>query len=216
MLPDEEIQELKKKLKEVFSEYYELAGGKNYRYHHLIRTHRYARRMMERKEVEGLDFDPEVLEVAALFHDIGRKEDIEDGYLDPMKGENTEHAERGAEMVSGYINGFLSESQVEKVEKVIGNHHSEAETVEGEIVQDCDALSNFGVNNMWRMIHYSADKERTADESLEYFWDEALKAYRKKLNEMNLEVSKLVAKKRIVKHQETVLEMEKEIKADDI
>lgn len=215
MLSEEDVRELKESLKEVFSDYYELAGGKNYRYHHLVRTHRYVKKMMNREELESLDFDPEVVEVAALFHDIGRKEDIEDGYLDPM-AENGEHAERGAEMVSDYISGFLSESQVEKVEKIIRNHHSDAETVEGEIVQDCDALSNFGVNNMWRMIHYSADKERTVDESLEYFWDEALKAYREKLQEFNLDVSKMVAKKRIVKHQETVLEMEKEVRAEDI
>lgn len=216
MLEEDEIEELKDRLKKAFSDYYELAGGKNYRYHHLVRTHRYARKMMERSEVEGLDFDPEVVEVSALFHDIGRKEDIEEGYLDPMEGENREHAQRGAEIVSEYVEDFLSDEQLEKVEKVIGNHHGEAETVEGKIVQDCDALSNFGVNNMWRMIHYSAEKERTVDESLEYFWDEALKAYRKKLKDFNLEVSKLVAKKRIVKHQETVLEMEKEIKAEDI
>lgn len=216
MLSDEEVGELKESLKEVFSDYYELAGGKNYRYHHLVRTHRYVKKMMQREELEGLDFDPEVVEVAALFHDIGRKEDIEDGYLNPMEGENREHAQRGAEMVSGYIDDFLSDSQVESVKMVIGNHHSDAESVEGEIVQDCDALSNFGVNNMWRMIHYAADKERNVDESLEYFWDEALKAYREKLQEFNLDVSKNVAKKRIVKHQETVLEMEKEVRAEDI
>lgn len=216
MLSDEEVGELKESLKEVFSDYYELAGGKNYRYHHLVRTHRYVKKMMQREELEGLEFDPEVVEVAALFHDIGRKEDIEDGYLNPMEGENREHAQRGAEMVSGYIDDFLSGSQVESVKMVIENHHSDAESVEGEIVQDCDALSNFGVNNMWRMIHYAADKERNVDESLEYFWDEALKAYREKLQEFNLDVSKNVAKKRIVKHQETVLEMEKEVRAEDI
>lgn len=216
MLTEKQLGELKSTLREAFSDYYELAGGKNYRYHHLIRTHRYACKIMVRKEVEGLEFDPEVIEVAALFHDIGRKEDIEDGYLNPMEGENREHAERGAEIVSEYIGDFLSTGQVEKVEKVIGNHHGTAETVEGKIVQDSDVLSNFGVNNMWRMIHYSAEKERTVDESIEYFWDEALKAYREKLKDFNFEFVKFIAKKRIVKHQETVLEMEKEINADDI
>ncbi|MFB6114866.1 MAG: HD domain-containing protein [Candidatus Nanohalobium sp.] len=215
MLSDQEIDELKEKLEEAFSDYYELAGGKNYRYHHLVRTHRYVKKLIKREEVQGLEFDPEVVEVAALFHDIGRKEDIEDGYLNPMD-EDGEHADRGAEIVSGYIEEFLDEEQVEKVEKVIGNHHSRPETVEGEIVQDCDALSNFGINNMWRMIHYSADKERTVDESLEYFWDEALDAYREKLQDFNLEVAKLIAKERVVRHQETVLEMEKEVKAEDI
>lgn len=215
MLSDGEIKALKEKLEEAFSDYYELGGGKNFRYHHLVRTHRYVKKLMRRDELEGLDFDPEVVEVAALFHDIGRKEDIEDGYLDPMD-EDKEHAERGAEMVSEYVEDFLSEGQVSKVEEVIRNHHSEAENVEGEIVQDCDALSNFGVNNLWRMIHYSAEKERTIDESFEYFWDQALDQYRRKLQDFNLEVTKRVAKKRIVRHEEAVLEMEEEVHADDI
>ncbi|MFB6175148.1 MAG: HD domain-containing protein [Candidatus Nanohalobium sp.] len=215
MLPEEDVEALKEKLEEVFSDYYELAGGKNFRYHHLVRTHRYVKKMMEREELEGLDFDPDVVEVAALFHDIGRKADIEDGYLDPMD-ENREHAPRGADMVSGYVEGFLSEDQVEKVEEVIRNHHSEAETVEGMIVQDCDALSNFGVNNLWRMIHYSAEKERTIEESFDYFWDQALDQYRRKLQGFNLEASRMVAKKRIVKHQEAMLEMEEEVRGDDI
>lgn len=216
MLDKEDLEELKALLKEEFDDYYELAGGKNYRYHHLVRTHRYVKKIMNREEIEGLDFDSEVLEVAALLHDIGRKEDIEEGFLNPMEGENREHAERGAELVSEYIEGFLDEEQVEKVEKVIRNHHGEPETVEGKIVQDCDALSNFGVNNLWRMIHYSADKERTMEESIQYFWDEALDAYREKLKDFNLDVSKRVAKKRIVKHQEAVIQMEEELHADDI
>lgn len=215
MLSDEEVKALKQKLEEVFSDYYELAGGKDYRYHHLVRTHRYVKKMMTREEIQGLDFDREVVEVAALFHDIGRKEDIEDGYLNPMD-ENKEHAERGAKMVSEYVEDFLSEDQVLKVKEVINNHHSKAETVEGEIVQDCDALSNFGVNNLWRMIHYSAEKERTIDESFDYFWDQAIDQYRSKLQDFNLDVTKRVAKKRIVKHEEAILQMEEEVHADDI
>ncbi len=215
MLEDEEVEALKGELEDAFSDYYELAGGKNFRYHHLVRTHRYVKRMMEREELEGLDFDPEVVEVAALFHDIGRKEDIEDGYMDPMK-EDGEHAERGAEMVSEYIEDFLDQDQVRKVETVIRNHHSDPETDEGKIVQDCDALSNFGVNNLWRMIHYSAEKERTIDESLEYFWNEALQQYRDKMDDLNLEISKEIAEKRIERHRQLMEDMEKEIEGADI
>lgn len=215
MVTDEEIEDLKSKLKEEFSDYYELGGGKNYRYHHLKRTHLYVKKMMKRDEIEGLDFDSEVVEVAALFHDIGRKDDIEDGYLDPSD-EDKEHAERGAKMVSDYIEEVLKPQQVKKVEKVIRNHHSNPETTEGMIVQDCDALSNFGINNLWRMIHYSSEKERTIDEAFEYFWDKAIEAYRNKLQDFNLDVSKKIAKKRIVSHQKVILEMEEEVNADDI
>jgi len=215
MVTDQELESLKSKLKEEFSDYYELGGGKNYRYHHLTRTHVYVKKLMRREEVEGLDFDSEVVEVAALFHDIGRKENIEEGYLNPYD-EDKEHAERGAELVSDFIDDVLKPQQVEKVEKIIRNHHSSPETTGGMIVQDCDALSNFGVNNLWRMIHYSSEKERTIDESFEYFWDEAIKAYREKLKDLNLDISKKIAKKRIVSHQQVMLEMEGEVNADDI
>ncbi|MFB6208099.1 MAG: HD domain-containing protein [Candidatus Nanohaloarchaea archaeon] len=215
MLEESEFQELKSRLKNEFSGYRELAGGKNYRYHHLVAVHRYVKALMEKEELRGKEVDERVVEVAAIFHDIGRKEDIEDGYMDPFEGHEG-HAETGEDIVAEYVEDFLSEEQLEKVEKVIGNHHSEPETVEGKILQDADRLGKFGTWDIWRMIHYGSEKEREMPEMFEYFWDTAMQRYHDELPEFHFEVSRRVAKERMVKYQETMKRIEEEYLGEDI
>jgi putative nucleotidyltransferase with HDIG domain len=212
MLEDEEVEELREKLKEEFTGYYELAGGRNYRYHHLVSVHRHVRRFLEELDV---DADEKVVEVSALFHDIGRKEDIEDSYLDPMESHEG-HDEAGAEIVSEYVEEFLTQREVGKVEEVIRNHHSEAETVEGKLVQDADLLTNYGVSDLWRMIHYSSEKERTMEEGFEYFDNALKKRFEEKLKNFHFELARDCAENRLEKHIEAVEQMKDEYYARDL
>lgn len=215
MFTEDEREELKSILADQFPDFYELAGGKNYRYHHLLRVHRYALKLMEHDELRGEEFDPEVVEAAALFHDVGRKEDIEDGYMDPFEGHDG-HPERGAEKVGELLEEFLSDAQVEKVETVIRNHHSEPETAEGKLLQDADSLGIFGVMNIWRMVHYSADNERTLEEMFGYFWGSALEDYAGRLENLHFDVTRRTARKRLAKYQRLVSDMEQEHSGSDI
>jgi putative nucleotidyltransferase with HDIG domain len=215
MLEEEEREELLSRVREEFSDYREFAGGKNYRYHHLVSVNRYVRKLMEKPEIRQLDFDSRVVEVAALFHDIGRKEDIEDGYLHPMEAHQG-HDETGEQIVSDYIDDFLEPEQVEKVEKVIGNHHSEAETGEGKIVQDADKLVKFGSMDLWRMIHYGAEEEREITDMFEYFWNTARERHTEEMNKLHFEVSRLVARRRMNSYQDVMEEMEREYMGEDI
>ena len=212
MLENEKIEKLKEVLENVFSDYYELGGGVNYRFHHLVSTLEHSRKIVEK---EGLDVDENVLDAASLFHDIGRKEDIEDGYLDPMDTHKG-HAGTGREVVAEYLEDFLTEEEISKVEKVIGNHHSEPETVEGKVLQDADLLTNYGVKDLWRMIHYSSDKKRSMEEAFEYFWQTHLPRYIEDLEKFHFEVSRGLAKDRALRHQRTIRDMEKEDHARDI
>ena len=212
MLEEDELEELKSRLRNVFSSYSEVAGGRNYRYHHLETTHKIVLKLDERLDVE---VDRKVLEIAALYHDIGRSEDIENGEMDPFEGHEG-HAERGAEIVSEYISDFVSDEQMEKIEDAIRNHHSEAESVEGEIVQDADKISNFGVSNLWRQIHYAAQHGRTLEESLDYFWNTAVKDFEEHTEELHFDISKRIAKKRLERHKEAVERIEEEINAEDL
>ena len=214
-LSDEEFEFLKQKLRDEFSDYYELAGGKDYRFHHLIRTHRYVLKLVERPEINDLDFDLRVLEVASLFHDIGRKEDIEEGFLDPIEAHEG-HAETGEEIVEDFISDILSDKDVSKVKEVIGNHHSEPEKVETKILQDADTLGFFGPMNIWRMIHYASDKERELEETFEYFWTEGRRQKQEKLESLHFESSKRIARRRLQKFEETMNEIEKEHYGEDI
>ncbi len=210
-LEAKELEVLKERLKEEFSGYSEIAGGKNYRYQHLETTHKHACKFEERLDVE---VDKKVLEIAALYHDIGRVKDIEDGEMDPFEG-NEGHAEDGARIVGGYISDFVTEEQLEKIEEIIGNHHSEASTTEGKIVQDADKVSNYGVFNLWRQIHYASQHEHSLDESLNYFWDEAVSQFENHIEEMHFEETSELARNRLDKHKDTVREIEREVNAED-
>jgi putative nucleotidyltransferase with HDIG domain len=211
MLSEEEVETLKERLKEEFSDYTEKAGGKNFRYHHLTSVHDYALEIADNIDEE---VDLTVLQAAALFHDIGRKEDIEDGYMDPFEGHEG-HDERGAELVSEYIDDILDEEQVERVEKIIRNHHSEPETLEGRVLQDADHLYSYGVHDLWRMIHYSAQTEREIDELPEYFWEELVPQRAEELETFNFDKTREVAEKRLIRYQEAVRQFRDEIDAED-
>lgn len=211
----QKLEEMKSRLKQVFSDYYEEAGGWEYRYHHLLRARRYAVKLMETDEATEMEFDPEVVEIAALFHDIGRKEDIEDGHLNPM--ENHEgHAEAGAESVEDHISDLVSEERLERIRTVIRNHHSEPETAEGKIVQDADDLGKFSTIDLWRLVHYASDNERTLAETFEYFHNELDPESEELIDELHLEKSREVAEERLENYRKTMEQMEKEALGDDI
>lgn len=214
MLEETELEELKERLGEEFSDYYEKSGGKNYRYYHLKSCRKHVLRLIEVDEVSEKEFDGEVVEVAALFHDIGRKEDIEEGEMDPFEGHEG-HAERGGQIVQEYIQDVIGKEKAEAVRKIVRNHHSEPETLEGRIVQDVDLLTNYGVSDLWRMIHFSSEEERTMQEAFEYFWDTHVPRCLERLEEFNFEVSRRWARERLIKQQETVQRMEKEFEAED-
>jgi putative nucleotidyltransferase with HDIG domain len=211
MLAEDELNELKSRLRDEFSGYTEIAGGKNYRFTHLMETHKIVCKLVESLDVE---VDRKVLEIAALYHDIGRSEDIEDGEMDPFDGHEG-HEKRGTKIVKEYVSDFVSEEQLEEIKKIILNHHSEAETIEGKIVQDADKVSNFGVGNLWRQIHYSAYHERTLDESIEYFWDTAVGEFEDHIEELYFDKTKEIARERLEKNKEAVRQIERENNAED-
>lgn len=212
MLEEKELEELKKRLENEFSGYKEIAGGKNYRFIHLEAVHKLVKKLS--KEIDE-ELDGKVLEIAALYHDIGRAEDIEDGLMDPFEGHEG-HDTRGAEKVEKYVKDITTPDQLEKIEKIIRNHHSEAETTEGKIVQDADKLSNFGVNNLWRQIHYASQHDLEISESIDYFWDEAVDEYKRQIGRMYFEISRKKAEARLERHKQAIEDIQMEMDAEDI
>ena len=206
------IEELKERCKNEFSGYSELAGGKNYRYHHQENVRKIADALADKIEE---DVDRKVLNIASLFHDIGRAEDIEDGELNPFSSSEG-HGPRGAKIVEKYISDFVTEEELEKIEKIIRNHHAEPETVEGKVLQDADELSSYGANDTWRQFHFSAQKGRELSESLEYFWNEAVEEYENRLDLFRLPEAREAAKQRLERHKQVMKNIEKETNAEDI
>lgn len=213
-LAEKELEELKQKIKAEFSGYKELAGGKNFRYHHLLSVHKYVQKIVEMEGIEQ-DVDLKVLETAALFHDIGRVEDIEDGYLDPI-AEHEGHDERGAEIVSRFLGDVLDEEQIRKVEDLIRNHHSNPESLEGKVLQDADHLFKYGIQNIWRTFHYGYEKDRNLKESIEYFLKTGGKKMEERLEEFHLDPVREVGEERLQEQEEAYKKMEKNLDGGDI
>ncbi len=211
----EDSEIVKQRLKEAFSGYYEIAGGKEFRYHHHISVHKYAIQLREREEIAE-EFDMQVVELAALFHDVGRAEDIEDGVMSPFEGHEG-HAERGAEIVEEYIGDKIDEETLEQVETIIRNHmDKEPESVEGKLVQDADLLFKFGVHDMWRMFHYASEKDEDIEEKIEYFKSNKIPKMKEELDKFHYDITRKIAEKRMERLQETMAIFETHLRGDDI
>ncbi|MFP4038161.1 MAG: HD domain-containing protein [Candidatus Nanohaloarchaea archaeon] len=211
-LSTEEVEKLKNRLKQEFSGYYEKAGGRDFRYYHLESVYKASKKIAES---EGLDIDKRVLEVAALFHDIGRKQDIEDGYMDPFEGHEG-HPERSADMVREYVEDVLTDGRIRTVEKVVGNHHSRPETVEGKILQDADRLAKYGVSDLWRMFHYASDEERPLEDTFSYFEEKGRPRLESELEDFHFDTAREAAEERLGRQVEALERIREEAKAEDI
>jgi len=111
--------------------------------------------------------DREVLELAALLHDIGRL------------STETNHAERSAEIarilleLAGYprdkidmvVNATLAHSYTSRVEAV---------SIEAKILSDADKLDALGAVGVARVFAYSGEKGRSIEDSIQHFYSKIL------------------------------------------
>ncbi len=131
---------------------------------------------------EGADLD--VLGLAAILHDIARKEqDESNGKID--------HAERGAEIAKEILGGYgLPEKKLENILHCIKSHRYRnnivPSTIEAKILYDSDKLDSIGAIGIGRNFSFAGhlgakvhDKEANLDKSAEYTVDDT--AYREYL-----------------------------------
>ena len=209
---EERIEKLRERVREAFSGYTELAGGRYYRYHHSVSVMRLSLKLLDNLDV---DAEREVLAAGALLHDIGRTEDIEEGFLDPMSTSEG-HAGRGIPLVEEYAGDLFSDGEIERIESIVGNHDSEPGTVEGRIVRDADMLDVYGVSNFWRMFHYSCEKGRSFEDEKEYFKETAVPDLREMLEEFHFDISRKVAERRLERQIDAFEQILAENSGEDI
>lgn len=206
------IGKLKERVQKAFSNYTELGGGRNYRYHHSLNVMKICYKMLEEMNPE---VDREIVLGGALLHDIGRTEDINKGFLDPFESKEG-HAERGESRVEEFAGDFFNVKELKILEKIVGNHDSEPKTLEGKIVQDADMLDVYGVSNLWRMFNYAFEKEKPLRSQKEYFFAQAVPGMRENLDNFNFDFIRNVAEKRLEKHVKAFKQICREIDAEDI
>ncbi len=123
---------------------------------------------------EELDADREVLEVAALFHDIGRNKETE-GLIEC-------HAEWSSEKTAEILEERgLDRNFIEKVCECIETHRysrgGEPSTLESKILSDADNLDALGAVGISRVFSYGGSNEvrfTGEDSSLEHIREKIL------------------------------------------
>jgi uncharacterized protein len=144
--------------------------------------------------------DREVLEVAALLHDIGRV------------SRDKDHAKRSAEIA--YIILRLACFPEDKVGKVVEaiQSHSFSEgvkpmSIEAKILSDADKLDALGVIGIARVFAFSGSRGRSLKESIQHFYDKILQLP----NLLFTDIAKSIAIKRIDVVKKFLEDLEKEI-----
>ncbi len=122
-----------------------------------------------------LDVNLLILEIAALLHDIGRKN----------KNETTSsknHAELSAEMASNFLNSYdfkLSQEEVDNIIHCIRAHSFSnnivPETLEAKILSDADKLDALGAIGIYRTIAFTLKKQGGIPQVIEHLEKKILK-----------------------------------------
>jgi uncharacterized protein len=102
--------------------------------------------------VEGADL--KVIEIAALLHDIGRKEELQKMKVGIC------HAERGAELAREILNDFeINEEAKKNIYHSILVHRARKnripETLEAKVLFDADKLDSLGAIGIGRLFHFA-------------------------------------------------------------
>jgi len=141
---------LMKELEKIARTHFPLQG--HHGFDHTLRVRRLA---MQIGKAEAADL--QIVEAAALLHDIGRaKED---------KGEIECHAAHGAAEAARILaeRGFPKE-KIQAVQHCIAAHraskHMKAETIEAKILQDADRLDLLGAIGIGRYFHRAGAMDR--------------------------------------------------------
>jgi uncharacterized protein len=161
--------------------------------HELEHTERVYNLAMHIGKKEGADL--EILGLAAILHDVARKEqDESNGKID--------HAERGAEIAKEILKKYnFSNDKIEKITHCIKAHRYRneivPETLEAKILYDSDKLDAIGAIGTGRNFSFAGhigskvhDKNVNLDKSAEYTIDDT--AYREYLVKLKYIKDKII------------------------
>ncbi len=178
-------------------------GVAGHDFEHVERVRELCRKISER---EGGDIF--VLELAALLHDVGIKEELEHG---------TPHEEASVRIARQVLMELgVPNEKIEQVVHAIRAHRyrrkEEPKTLEAKILSDADKLDALGAIGVARTFMYGGYLGRTLSDSIRHFYEKLLKLK----DIMYTQTAKMIAEKRhnfLLKYLE---ELKKEISCNDI
>lgn len=206
---------LKEIVRNAFKDSYEVAGGCGFRYYHLISVVHIAKEICEK---EGISSDNcNIVQSAALFHDIGKTEWIEedgliDGSLKDKKGALS-HEKASAIFVRQKLKEYFSSDEIEEIAQIIETH-DHPEDLLAKVLHDADELAEMGVMNVLRIISYSVYKHRDMQATINYWFNVDCDRHREKANKMFLQSSKDMACTRIAETDKYFKKLQSQIQLD--
>lgn len=153
-----------------------------------------------------LDINIENLKIAALLHDIGRFEQLENN-------SERNHAEISARLAENFLNSGnfkLSKQDIENILHSIRAHSFSNDiaprTLEAKVLSDADKLDAIGAIGLYRTIGYTIQKQGNLNDVIKHLEEKIMKI--KGL--LFLDVSKRIAEQR----QKIILNFYNEIKKE--
>ncbi len=151
-----------------------------------------------------LDANLLILKIAALLHDIGRKDKT-------RKTSNKNHAEISSKMASKFLNSYdigLSQEDFKNIIHSIRSHsfsnNSNPQTLEAKILSDADKLDALGAIGLYRTIAFTTMNKGGIKEVIKHLQNKILKLK----DQLYLDATKEIAKER----QKIIIDFYKEIK----
>ena len=190
---------------------------------HSVRTAQYARRIIKLPEVQAVSPDKAAVIAAALYHDAGWVERVQEGEVtrgEILIGSVLEnHFEQGAVMLeSGLANLLPPDSVARASQAVRALNDRNSESIERHVVRDADNLDEFGVPSLWltirrdtlvgKGIQAAIDTWRRRNEYR--FWDARLR------DSFHFASVRALAEKRLKEFDRLMLELEAQHEGDDI
>ena len=153
---------------------------------------------------EGEDADPELVQLGALLHDIGR-----------VVGEP--HNELGAELAREILEeANYPYEKIESVARIVLRHRQslglEPETLEERVVWDADKIDLIGVTGILRAFHWAGSKKIPFVEEVEWCRERETQFY----HMLKTKTAKRIARKRYEKMMHFHKVLEDELSLEDL
>ena len=198
-------------VKNAFKNSFEKAGGNNYRFYHCINTANIAKYIA--KELNLSEKETEIVILAALLHDIGKIEQIqENGFLDRSSVyealHNLErHENVSARMVYDILKDDFSKDIIDTVANIIKDDMQD--NILAHILHDADDISELGYMNVIRLFTYNHDK--SIEHITQHYLHTDKQKKEKKLEKLHFDISRKLANERLAKTEDFLIKLHQEI-----
>jgi len=214
------LEQLKQEYKKLFEHVWEFGGGYGFRLNHGIRIMNYCQKIAKYPRFKDENINLYALLIAALFHDIGKIEAVnENGLLIYGNYGGISHDALGAKIAPEYLNKFIKDQElIDLICLIISEQESKNPTrIESKIVKDADRLDHCGVLHLWCSITY-ANYQKKNIEGLKEFWEgeEGKSKYEANFSKFYFPEIRIVAEKRFKDLTRATEQMFSEQTGDDI